>query len=182
MNKREEIMTIAAKLFAQRGYENTPLSAICKEAGVSKGLIFHHFKSKELLLREIYQDSTTRIERINARKAEGLPAKVQIKDLLDAFFEQIVLNKLGFQFDINVMMQPKTRVILHDLIEVRTALIFNRIHKIFNQLDAPNSHTLSYIFISELDGISLRYFTSGENYPLLDVKKYLMQKYVGESD
>ena len=46
MGKRDQLIEIATKLFSERGFENTPLSVICETANVSKGLIFHHFKSK----------------------------------------------------------------------------------------------------------------------------------------
>lgn len=41
------------KLFASLGFDGTSTNAIAKEAGVSEGLIFKHFKNKEGLLEAI---------------------------------------------------------------------------------------------------------------------------------
>ena len=41
------------KLFASLGFDGTSTKAIAKEAGVSEGLIFKHFKNKEGLLEAI---------------------------------------------------------------------------------------------------------------------------------
>jgi len=65
MNKREELIKIAIKLFSEKGFENTPLSVVCEAANVSKGLISHHFKSKNGLLREIFRKTTHLIIEIN---------------------------------------------------------------------------------------------------------------------
>ena len=51
--KREAILDAALKLFANRGYYNTPISLIARDAGISKGLIYNYFDSKETLLYEI---------------------------------------------------------------------------------------------------------------------------------
>lgn len=65
MDKKTQIIEVATQLFSERGFENTPLSLICETAKVSKGLIFHHFKSKNHLLREIFSKTTTTIVEIN---------------------------------------------------------------------------------------------------------------------
>lgn len=43
------ILVAATRLFADKGFDAVPLSAIAELAGVSKGNIFYHFGSKELL-------------------------------------------------------------------------------------------------------------------------------------
>ncbi|MEA3445052.1 MAG: TetR/AcrR family transcriptional regulator, partial [Bacteroidota bacterium] len=50
--RREQILQVALELFANEGL-NTPISKIAKEAGISKGLVYNYFESKEELLREV---------------------------------------------------------------------------------------------------------------------------------
>lgn len=54
------IRLVALTLFAERGYEGTTVRAIADDAGVSPGLILHHFGSKEGL-REAVTDEVVRI-------------------------------------------------------------------------------------------------------------------------
>ena len=42
--KQESILQAALKLFATEGYASTSTNKVAKVAGVSEGLIFHHFK------------------------------------------------------------------------------------------------------------------------------------------
>lgn len=51
--KREQILETALELFANEGYQNTSTSKIACQAGVSEGLIFKHFQSKEGLLNAV---------------------------------------------------------------------------------------------------------------------------------
>ena len=45
--KRDAILRTAARLFAERGFSNTPTILLAQEAGVAEGTIFRHFKTKD---------------------------------------------------------------------------------------------------------------------------------------
>ena len=44
---REKILNTATQLFIQKGSEKTSMQDIAQTAGISKGAIYHHFKSKD---------------------------------------------------------------------------------------------------------------------------------------
>jgi AcrR family transcriptional regulator len=46
---RRRLVETATRLFAERGYEDTPVELVLAEAGVSRGALYHHFASKEAL-------------------------------------------------------------------------------------------------------------------------------------
>lgn len=55
----QELLDAALTVFAERGYRNATLDEVADAAGVTKGTIYHYFRTKEeLLLRAIehYQD------------------------------------------------------------------------------------------------------------------------------
>lgn len=51
--KRARIVEAAAALFREEGFEATSTAAIAREAGVSEGIVFHHFGSKHGLLQAV---------------------------------------------------------------------------------------------------------------------------------
>lgn len=55
--KQENILKAALELFARHGYAATSTSKVAKAAGVSEGLIFRHFESKEGLLNAIMEQA-----------------------------------------------------------------------------------------------------------------------------
>ena len=55
-NKREVILHAARKLFAEKGYENTSVRQIVKQAGTSMGNLYFHFPNKQSMLKVICKD------------------------------------------------------------------------------------------------------------------------------
>jgi AcrR family transcriptional regulator len=55
-NARIAILNAATGLFADRGYVGASIREICKAAGVTKPVLYYHFKSKEHLYQELMLD------------------------------------------------------------------------------------------------------------------------------
>lgn len=53
---RRALLRDSAALFEEKGYSETSIADICTRAGVTKGALFHHFKSKEALFAEVWTD------------------------------------------------------------------------------------------------------------------------------
>ena len=52
---RNRILSVAAFLFAENGFEGTSVRMICAKAGVNVSLVNYYFKSKELLYFEVHK-------------------------------------------------------------------------------------------------------------------------------
>ena len=50
----EKLMRVSVELFAKNGYAQTSVQQIVDAAGVTKGALYHYFKSKDDLLFDIY--------------------------------------------------------------------------------------------------------------------------------
>jgi AcrR family transcriptional regulator len=50
---RDQLVEIATGLFAERGYEDTSIEAVLREADVSRGALYHHFAGKEALFEAV---------------------------------------------------------------------------------------------------------------------------------
>ena len=57
-DKQDAIINAALKTFALKGYKDASTDVIVKEAGISKGLLFHYFTSKQGLYDFICDYST----------------------------------------------------------------------------------------------------------------------------
>lgn len=49
----ESILSVSAKLFLEKGYDKTSMQDIAKTAGISKGAIYHHFQSKDEIIKAV---------------------------------------------------------------------------------------------------------------------------------
>jgi AcrR family transcriptional regulator len=71
--RREQILSAGLKLFATRGFAATKISDVVKKAGMSHGLVYHYFNSKE----EIFFELLKRAMQASAESllmAESMPA------------------------------------------------------------------------------------------------------------
>ncbi|MGN0431968.1 MAG: TetR/AcrR family transcriptional regulator [Lachnospiraceae bacterium] len=48
--RRNEILDVAERLFATKGFDNTSTNDILNEIGIARGTLYYHFKSKEDIL------------------------------------------------------------------------------------------------------------------------------------
>ncbi len=53
---RDRILHGAMELFAERGFGSTSVKSIAERAGVSQGLMYRYFDSKDALLRAIFEE------------------------------------------------------------------------------------------------------------------------------
>ena len=88
-DKRETILQAALELIAEHGFHGAPMSAVAQRAGVSAGIIYHYFASKEELIHALYKEVETDFARAL------LAGRPQTLSLPDAF-QQIWLNAYQF--------------------------------------------------------------------------------------
>ncbi|TAK09883.1 MAG: TetR family transcriptional regulator [Rhizorhabdus sp.] len=55
--RRQQILEIAAQLFARKGYRGTSMRDIGKETGVLGGSLYHHIRSKDALFVELHNNA-----------------------------------------------------------------------------------------------------------------------------
>ena len=99
---RENIITVSTNLFVQKGYDKTSMQDIVDALGMSKGAIFHHFKSKE----EIFEAVTARLSRYADQvllgyleEMKGLTAKEKLIGLLEKTMRNQQIHTLDSAFN-----------------------------------------------------------------------------------
>jgi AcrR family transcriptional regulator len=61
--RKQQLLDCAARLFAERGYDDTRVIDIVRAAGVAKGLFYWYFENKEELFRELADEIRLRLRR-----------------------------------------------------------------------------------------------------------------------
>ncbi|MFB4281129.1 TetR/AcrR family transcriptional regulator [Nonomuraea sp. MTCD27] len=52
---RDRVLTIATRLFAERGYDDTSIETVLQESGLSRGALYHHYAGKEALFEAVLE-------------------------------------------------------------------------------------------------------------------------------
>ena len=104
-DKREAILRAAIKVFAQKGYFNSKVADIAKEAGIADGTVYLYFKSKEEILHSVFDRAME--EFIAEGKREIAEIKKPDKRLQR--IAQLHLEKLGADRDLAIVFQVELR-------------------------------------------------------------------------
>ena len=104
-DKREAIMRAATKVFARSGYFNSKVADVAREAGVADGTVYLYFKSKEEILRSIFERNTG--EAVRAGREEL--AKIEDPREKLRRIARHHLERLGADRDLAVVFQVELR-------------------------------------------------------------------------
>src|SRR6059058_6634245 len=84
---RKQLMAAAIDCFARLGYQGTTIDRIARDAGVTKGAVYYHFRDKQQLLFEAVKDHVGEFERqVLAEVTPELDAMAALRHVVDVCF------------------------------------------------------------------------------------------------
>ncbi|WP_181429159.1 TetR/AcrR family transcriptional regulator [Curtobacterium sp. MCSS17_008] len=85
--RRRQILDVALRLFAERGFTNVSVAEVASEVGITTAGLLHHFGTKNALLIAVLQEREARNQEIDQRLgSEG-------KDWLETFVARLAQNE-----------------------------------------------------------------------------------------
>ncbi len=98
-DKRTAILQATLRLISKNGFHGTAMSKVATEAGVSAGIIYHYFDSKDDLMDELYRHIKRKFgQMINDSFDQTQPLKVQIRQLLGLMIRYYIHRPLESAF------------------------------------------------------------------------------------
>jgi AcrR family transcriptional regulator len=89
-SRRDELLAIAATLFAERGFKNTTVRDIADAAGILSGSLYHHFDSKEAMVDELLDTFQTELwKKYDEIEASDLTPRGKLEAVVRASFDAI---------------------------------------------------------------------------------------------
>ena len=86
--RRESILALTSRAFAERGYDGVRTAELAKSAGVSEALIYQHFRTKAELYRAAVDRSADILEdRLQKAAGDGNTVEDRLASVVDAFLE-----------------------------------------------------------------------------------------------
>ncbi|HZG53984.1 MAG TPA: TetR/AcrR family transcriptional regulator [Pyrinomonadaceae bacterium] len=104
-DKREAILRAATKVFAENGYFNSKVADVARGAGVADGTVYLYFKSKEEILRSIFERGVN--DAVAAARAETAALDDPREKLRR--IARLHLERLGADRDLAVVFQVELR-------------------------------------------------------------------------
>ena len=172
--KSEQILMAALELFATHGYHGTSISAIAKHAGISKGLLYNYFESKESILIHLGEDYLEMIEQLMNPDHDEEITSQEMGKFIDSFFQTLSQKKELWKLYFQLAVQPGVRqLIFHKLMENEKFIQQKKlIFKYFkDRFDDP--HCEMIFFSSLIRGFSFQIVFSPEIIAQKDIENFI---------
>lgn len=103
--KKQLIMDSALELFAENGFHATSMSQVAKKAGVSKGLAYNYFESKQEILDEIIKTGFDSIYSHFDLNHDGILTRDEFEHFIRNSFKAISKNRKFWKLYSAIIMQ-----------------------------------------------------------------------------
>lgn len=93
----DTILTVAAKLFLEKGFDRTSMMDIARTGGISKGAIYHHFQSKDEIIKTVMDKQAQMIETTMRQwllEMKSLTGREKLTALLEKNYESLEAHLL----------------------------------------------------------------------------------------
>lgn len=170
----------ALKVFAKHGYHASSMAEIAKEAGLSKGLAYHYFASKEDLLVAIAERRLQQYLPLFKGLNEITDAEERFIFLIDFVFGELIekTDELRF-YNALYLHADGARAISKAMKKYQDQFDrqFLAEEKLLKDLGFANPALEAVFLRSLIQGISLEYMLGPTDYPLQQMKEMLLIRY-----
>ncbi len=174
----QKILMAAMELFAINGFPGTSVNAIAKKAGVSKGLIYNYFESKEDIVKGLIDMMFNMADDIidHAAAKEASTPKAELKNLIDTFFDTVEQQMDMMRWILPLVFQASKFSFVNDMVTEKSEATIGVMQKIFERLGYDDPKREAWLLGAIMDGLGLD-IAIMPNYEIDKMREYLHVKY-----
>jgi AcrR family transcriptional regulator len=173
------ISEAALELFAERGFKGASIAQIAKRAGVSKGLLYNYFDSKQALLHYIVLHSVETGEEMLEEVLSTVEEPTeQLRQFTERSIELLQKDLKPWRLLSSLAFQPD---ILNDLMPVlmeKQGAAMDKMKQVFEGLGYPDASGEMLLYSAAMDGLALQYMQAPEEYPMEQMKQLILNKFL----
>jgi len=175
--RKAQIMHSALELFATKGFQGTSISDIAVRTGISKGLLYNYFISKEELIKDIiFQGINTLLTSFDPNH-DGILTRAEMKFLATEILHTIEKDTQFWKLYFAMITQPTIYKIVEDKILQMSAPIIKILGEYFKSVGSTTPTIDARMFSAMLDGIALNFVYDPANFPLKEVTDKFLEMY-----
>lgn len=176
-SRQEMIMKVAMDLFSEEGFYPVSISRIAEKAGISKGLMYNYFKSKDELLKAIVYKGLKELSDNFDPNHDGILEHHELINFINSSCTMIKENIQFWKLYFSIVLQPSVfKLVGKDLVTLFHGMQ-EMLKAYFKRQGYDDPETETYLLLGVIDGIGYHYISDPENYPLTKVKDKLLEKY-----
>ena len=180
--KKQIIMFAALELFAERGFNSTSISHISEKVGMSKGLLYNYFCSKEDLLKVLIDNIVNELADMIDPNHDKIITEEEALQFFDLYFEVLQTRKNELKLIIQIIMQPEVyRFINRNMLLKRVFEYGQMLTVFFSNRNMENPKMVMMSIFSIVRGFTMQYVLSSTTFSqkfLMEYKEYLKETYI----
>lgn len=175
--KSDRILRAALNLFSSHGFHGTSMQDIATEAGVSKGLLFHHFADKSSLLHAL-------IDALQQHLAPKVPTAVPTNPveafhaLIDQVFGHLEQAQPLVKLLVPLAIHIGGTATFHQLMTQKMQGVQSYLAELMRQMGVTQPETEAQQLALILDGLQLRIAIDPQYAPVNEIKAAVLAKYL----
>jgi AcrR family transcriptional regulator len=114
--RRRRLLETGARVFTERSYDAVSMSDLAREAGISKGLLYHYFPSKRDFFTATLAAAAAELASVT-EPDPSLPPAEQLAASVDAYLGWIEANADGYRRLLESAGSPDVRSLIDDVRE-----------------------------------------------------------------
>ena len=173
---KHKIMSAAFKLIAKNGYEATSIAMIAKMAGVSKGLLYNYFTSKEELVKALVMGAMEEGDKLIEELLSDDP-KQTLKNLFQWFFREMRERHDHWRLMTELTFKIDKFDFVHDIVATKNTEYVSMIQALLTQIGYKDALGEARVISALLDGMGIQALMARDGYPLDEMEEYLIDKY-----
>ncbi len=156
--RTKDIINAALRLFGQKGFEATSITAIAREAGIAKGLLYNYFDSKEHLMEEVILEGFRSIlPSLDDLKLKKQSPEKAFRQMLESTRDSVKSNPKFWQLYIRMFFQISANDRVEKIFLKYTQTYFQVIRELLVDLGVDNPDIEIWKLGAQLDGLVLDY-------------------------
>jgi AcrR family transcriptional regulator len=96
VERREQLLSVGARLFSESPYDDVLIERVAEIAGVSRGLLYHYFPTKRDFFAAVVERESERMLRMT-EAVPGVPVRERLTAALDTYLEYVETHAHGFR-------------------------------------------------------------------------------------
>lgn len=180
--KKKIIQNVALELFANQGYAYTSISQIAQKAGISKGLMYNYFESKEDLLNTILGNFVEEMTHYIDPNMDNEFSEDEALDFIDMCFNLFTerCEEMKLFYQLGTQTQVTSFFVTENMLSqsfLKKELIIDFFRK--KGFAQPEMEVLN--LVSTIKGFGLQYVLAPDIFPkeiLIQYREYLKDKFI----
>ncbi|HKL32748.1 MAG TPA: TetR/AcrR family transcriptional regulator [Tangfeifania sp.] len=172
--KKKLIMDTALELFAENGFHATSISQIAKKAGISKGLTYNYFKSKDEILDQIVKTGFDSIYSHFDLNHDGVLTTEEFKYFIRKSLDVISDNKRFWKLYTMLLMQSDLAESVIKKYSNSSAFINQTIKKFIESKGSKDPEGDLMIISSLLKGASMFIISAPDYFPAKELEEKII--------